>query len=726
MTNSALQVALNFILSTTKTFTGTDLTNYSAETYSEILGNFKVYGPSGNQIHNNVSWASPDLTISGGTTTSAFTLPSTAGVVPTGIYTVIYTARIVDQLQSYAIVSNDIAAKTVVIEGNHTVSIDAGASFEVVDAVTTSVTVVSSSYSSTTGNTTVVINETLGVLTALATLQFTLTTDYTNTFTQNYTYVSPSVCIGVDIDNCCSSVTLTDLTAYLSGATVTRLHTVSYPQGMVTPIADIESPLQTLTITPIYTQTWTDVFTATISGSQGIINISDTARGVQSFTVSADQYDCQISSCLQAVVNRYSTDLTRNPSQAIETGKYLLQALGVVSAYQLAKRCGDANATDFLSQITAITISCGCDCDCADCADDTPTLVVGCCENVAGSTFTILMTSSDGSITIDATTVGTTTTFDTIVSQSWFETTFLAQMNVTSINELSDVNTSGPSQIGYSLVWNGTAWVGGDAPTYLRNDLDVDDTGLADTMYLYYHAGSSTFKFRLLTLDNLSDVIITGATSGQIVKYNGTNWVNVNNYLSLLGDVNTTGIVDDSALKWDTGTSKWIVYQPKTTLASLDDVVIGFSTPLADDDTFVYVLGTGWVNQAKPTFVVEGNGSFNAGVFDNQVPGYYQVALRNDPVTGSVQIRGAADNLGGAVVAQTTIFTISNSGLWPVAEVPFITTVGINATPTIGGGAVSTAGVVSIAWHMDATTGARTVGFPAGDIDLGQIPTWYI
>jgi len=739
MATPTLGIELNFTLGTTNTATVTDTTNYAGETVTNVLGNLRAVAPNGTQFYNNTSWVSPTINYNSSPTSSSFALPLVSGVVSSGIYTFVYTARLVDQLQSYLIVSNDSPAKTFTINGNYVASINAGANFKCVDNVTTSLTIVSATYSAGTNLTTVTINETLGTLTALAEFQFTLTTDYSQTFTQNYTYTTQTPCISVDIDNCCSTLTLTDITPWLSGATVTRLHTISYPQGMVTPIADIESPLQEVTVTPIWTGTWTDVFTATIEGSQGIINISDTARGVQSFTVTNDQYDCQISACLQAVVNRYSASITSAPSQTVEIGKYLLQALGVVAAYQLAKKCGDANATDFLNDIKAIVKSCGCDCGCDDCADDTPTQVVGCCENVAGSTFTILMTSSDSSITIGATTVGSTTTFDVIVNSTWFTTNFNNSFSAKNLTDLNDVTITSPVT-GSSLIFNGTAWIDGSPQLSLLDLTDVSGTP-TNQQVIYWDAGTNFFKFKTIptpAISNLSDVILAGLAAGQILKWTGFNWVNGNNTLLNLYDVNAGAIANLQSIIWNSGTSKFIPYTPATALTGLSDVDITTASLLQSDLLMYDFASSKWINQAKATFVTESNASFNPGVFDNTVVGYYPVGIKYNVIDGSVTLRGVADNLGGAGVAQTTIFTIANSAYWPTAEVPFITTGGLGVVPTIVGGSVSTTGVVSVAWYIDpsptvsvASTPStpsvpvRAAGYPQGDIDLGQIQ-WFL
>jgi hypothetical protein len=518
-------------------------------------------------------------------------------------------------------------------------------------------------------------------------------------------------------------MTITDLTAYPTGAVVTRLHTVHYPDGMLIPIADVVSPLQELTISPIWTGTWTDVFTASFSSVSGIITTLDALRTVEEFLVCGTADECQIYSCLTNIVSKYTESLVTAPSYALNTLQPLLiKALGLLNAYQLGKKCGETNYTDFLSQITAIANTCGCGCGCSDSTDNTPVQVVGCCGTIAGSDFTIVITSPDGSIGINAVTVGTTTTYDIDVDSAWFTSEFNILMSTTSINALSDVDTvsSAPTP-GKALVWNGTNWVPGAISTTLVNLTDVDDTDLADDMLMYYDSG--VFKFKIVTyaLSDLTDVSLLTPSTGQVLKYAIGTWTNADNTLKLLSDVNANSIADDQSIKWDTATSKFIPYTPATALAGLTDVDIT-TAGLDQSDLLMYDLGSSkWINQAKAVFAAIPNTEFTPS-YTNTVGGYDTVAMRYDIITGAVTLRGVVSNAFGASTGP--ILTLP--GFLPNNEVPFICTVGLSlGSPTVAGGSISPAGVVSIGWYINAI-GTRVAGWPAGNIDLGQVPTWYI
>jgi hypothetical protein len=722
---SQFLIELGFDLTNSpKDFTLTDNTVYTGETYTNVLGNLRALDPSGSQFYNNTSYSTPDITLSVSNTSATLgSLPlNTDGTVKEGLYTFVYTAKITDLLQKYTIVSNDSPGKTFTVTGNISVDIlsSTAANWECVDSSTTALTIVSATYNSGTNLTTVTINETLGTLTALAQLQFTMDQVFTKTFTQDYSYSTPSICLNWVSDECCSSMTITDVTVYESNTTVTRLHTVSYPTGISPTKSDITSPLQELTITPIWTGTWVDIFTADIEATNGIITIIDSARGVKEHKVSADEGLCQVYACMAALSDKYSTYLTSAPQKALEMQKYITQASAAYMAYTIGKKCGETDYEQYLTTITDIATQCDCGCGCTDCSS-TPTQVVGCCENVGGSDYTIVITSNNGSLTVTSNTVGTTTTFNIEVTDAWLTTQIQNEIAVTDINDLADVDTTNlTGSSGQILIWNqGTGkWERGSAQLNLVQLLDVDDTGLANNMVMYYDAGSTSFKFKLsaaASIATLSDVTLTTLASGQILKYNGTAWVNVNNYLSLMGDVNVTGLASGQALKWDSGTSKWIVYSPVDTFAGLTDVSL---TSLADKDRVWYVTGSGWVNSARPTFIALV--SYQSG-FSGAGGVFFDAGASYDVLTNMVTLRGVIDNSNTAITTSggVTIATLP-SGYRPDREIAITIQVGLNAVSFTALAGIDSSGVLKIYKYYDST-GDLTDGVPVGDICLDNI-----
>jgi hypothetical protein len=142
-----------------------------------------------------------------------------------------------------------------------------------------------------------------------------------------------------------------------------------------------------------------------------------------------------------------------------------------------------------------------------------------------------------------------------------------SDLSAISINSLSDVDTAtaAPS-VGQVLKWNGTNWVpaadatsggagtnadtldGFDSTYYLNyNNLTNQPTipttfiALTDTpasftsaggRFVKVNSGATALEFATVsipaTLDDLSDVVISAPTMGDVLYYNGTNWVKQN------------------------------------------------------------------------------------------------------------------------------------------------------------------------------------------------------
>jgi hypothetical protein len=519
-------------------------------------------------------------------------------------------------------------------------------------------------------------------------------------------------------------MTITDLTAYPSGSSVTRLHTVSYPTGMLVPEADVVSPLQTFSISPIWTGTWVNVFIADVELSNGIIEVIDELRSVKRFTVSASQGLCEVYSCLTNMATKYAAYLTSAPNKALEMAKFINQASAAYMAYTVGKKCGKDDYAQYLEIIKAVAAECGCGCDdCGPCDDQTPTQVVGCCQNASGSGNTILIISTDGSITISANTVGDTTTFDIEINGAFVTNLAEQAIAAASINDLSDVNTGNISAAnGQVLVWSsGTSrWVRGSAVSSLVGLSDVDDTGLADGMILYYDNATQTFKFRLETtpdLEDLGDVTITTIQNGQIIKWNGSAWVNVNNTYRLLGDVNDSGLANGNAFKWDSGTSRFIPFAPKLTLASLDDVA---ASAVGVNNRLIYNSGTAlWDGVGIPTVssLTFSSPTYTAGT----TVGFSNAGAFYDRITDMVTLVGVITNSGGAVGTTPVWLATVPPAMVPLVEVPFTCHVGIGSTTFLAMGYIGAGtGTINISKYY-AAGGAITNGIPAGGICLEGI-----
>lgn len=116
-----------------------------------------------------------------------------------------------------------------------------------------------------------------------------------------------------------------------------------------------------------------------------------------------------------------------------------------------------------------------------------------------------------------------------------------------------------------------------------------------------------------VTLDLLSDVTITSPTSGQVLQYNGSEWVNASltiaTALSGLTDVLLTSVTAGQVLTYDGTSLKWV--NTTLSLGSLSDVVLSSS---ATNQALIF-NGTNWVNTTLKTvngYSLIGSGNIDA------------------------------------------------------------------------------------------------------------------
>ena len=131
-----------------------------------------------------------------------------------------------------------------------------------------------------------------------------------------------------------------------------------------------------------------------------------------------------------------------------------------------------------------------------------------------------------------------------------------------SINELSDV-TTGTISTGDVLTWSGSAWAA-TAPSATFSISDVDNHLNVSTAssgqvlswngsdYAWVTSGGAAAT----TLGGLSDVDVTGASVGSVIKYNGTSWEVASDLTGGAGGANVT-ISDDPPTNPSSGDLWW-------------------------------------------------------------------------------------------------------------------------------------------------------------------------
>ena len=111
-----------------------------------------------------------------------------------------------------------------------------------------------------------------------------------------------------------------------------------------------------------------------------------------------------------------------------------------------------------------------------------------------------------------------------------------SKSTVSALNDLSDVNTSGLAN-NKILKYNGTSWVIADDDGAVQSDWAAT-SGLAAIL------NKPTIP---VNLQDLSNVTITSPTNGQVLKYNGTSWVNDTDATASGGGGGATVSVSDTA-----------------------------------------------------------------------------------------------------------------------------------------------------------------------------------
>lgn len=203
-----------------------------------------------------------------------------------------------------------------------------------------------------------------------------------------------------------------------------------------------------------------------------------------------------------------------------------------------------------------------------------------------------------------------------------------ADLAASSIGDLSDVTITSAST-GEVLRWNGSAWV----------DAQLDYSDLSGTPTL------------VSALNDLSDVVISSATTGEVLRYNGSAWVDAQlsyNDLSNLPTLGTAAAANTGDFATAAqGTKADSAVQPTDSIDVLADVDTTTAAP-----TTGQVLewnGTNWV----PATIAAG------GV--TQIVAGTNVTI--DPVggTGAVTINATGGGGGGSSSVAGTVYRVSET-----------------------------------------------------------------
>ena len=147
---------------------------------------------------------------------------------------------------------------------------------------------------------------------------------------------------------------------------------------------------------------------------------------------------------------------------------------------------------------------------------------------------------------------------------------------VTSMSELSDVSLgvlADDHVIKYDTATN--KWVSGGFKVDELSNVEFDWAGQSQTNPLSKFMVFTNGKWRNSTIDieDMSNVTISNATSGQVLRYNGTAWVNGASMsaVSALTDVNLADLAEGDSLKYNATTQKW-ENQPESTRVLIKEI----------------------------------------------------------------------------------------------------------------------------------------------------------
>ena len=163
--------------------------------------------------------------------------------------------------------------------------------------------------------------------------------------------------------------------------------------------------------------------------------------------------------------------------------------------------------------------------------------------------------SSSGSSTflgLDDTPTSYTANYALVVNSAANAVDFIAQDQMsTNAISLKGIAVDAQPTNGQYLEYNGTSWISKTIPTYPTTFLGLDDTpssysGNAGKKLIVNTSGDAVI-FETDSLNSLSDISLGAESAGDLLKYDGTNWVNSSTIS--LNEIDNSG---NLSFRWDT------------------------------------------------------------------------------------------------------------------------------------------------------------------------------
>lgn len=543
-----------------KTLQFEDTTDYAGQgvNIANAVGCLTLTGPTG-VFHNNTDFNNPDI-VPDVDPEFFKNLPlNNQGNVVQGDYSVAYRVK-----QTNEFIGSITGDNTISIQGDYAAFFPAGTLINVTSGSSIGV-YTSSGAVFNNGETTITTEE--DNLVSENNVDFFTVTYVNKTYNFNFCYSTPTVEIEATVDCDCSKITSRDLTNYnitacgstISPTSIARVHTVSAPNGQNgQPVA---APTITSLMSAVVTPIWTGVWTSTV-----ITQLTYTLPSgllVNMEVAGQDSYEASCAEGLccvfQCMANLRNTYESFLTTNPTRAQEYFTKLFSMTTAWMLYSAA--SNCGDFANKKKylneIIDIAKSYNCDCCGESDKFPVEIIPVCGAVSGGN-------------------GNTVVVDTCGNGI-----------IVSVNTVGTTTT-------YQVCL----------------DLDVLNQNIAN--YITSNPGS---------LAGLSDVTLVGLNSGNVLQWNGTEWVNSVLSLSELFDVNIPSPTNGQVLSFDTGSGKWIATtlpvvfqkaytidsfvttQTKTTSGAYTDLDI--SLPLATGNNPLSADGD--VVEGETIFSVSGN-----------------------------------------------------------------------------------------------------------------------
>lgn len=153
------------------------------------------------------------------------------------------------------------------------------------------------------------------------------------------------------------------------------------------------------------------------------------------------------------------------------------------------------------------------------------------------------------------------------------------QSSTVALNDFDSFNISSTPTHNDVIKWNNAAseWQNGVAVVDFANLSDVYTGNQGAGKFFYYNTSELRYEFTPIFISTLNDVDVAGASEGDFLRYNGTNWVDSNvtiptnlNSLTNVVDGATSGNNDGEFLRWNATEARWenSAYTPDVTASS--------------------------------------------------------------------------------------------------------------------------------------------------------------